>query len=224
MRLWYYFLSAVFRSLLNTRLKPFTSATAYSGFLQSAIVMLISKILTLQYELRFCFPFVRTAGIHPLRTFPTKLTFKVEVGILQVSLHLLKPTVPALHVFTALSISACVLVPVGFIHLAKMLIYTHSLMELSPSWETANCAATQEFPSILWNPKFYCRVHKSPLAFAILSQINPIHIILSYLSKIHFNIVHLLRLGLPTNILYTFFVSQFVLHDLHTSSSLTWSF
>jgi hypothetical protein len=29
----------------------------------------------------------------------------------------------------------------------------HSLMELSPSWEAANFAATQEIPSILWIPK-----------------------------------------------------------------------
>jgi hypothetical protein len=29
---------------------------------------------------------------------------------------------------------------------------THSLMGLSPSSEAANCAATQELPSILWNP------------------------------------------------------------------------
>jgi hypothetical protein len=29
---------------------------------------------------------------------------------------------------------------------------THSLMQLSPSWEDVNCAATQELPSILWNP------------------------------------------------------------------------
>jgi hypothetical protein len=30
-------------------------------------------------------------------------------------------------------------------------------MELSPSWEAANCAGTQELPSILWNPKLYYR-------------------------------------------------------------------
>jgi hypothetical protein len=29
-----------------------------------------------------------------------------------------------------------------------------SLMELSPSWEAANCAATQELPNILWTRRF----------------------------------------------------------------------
>jgi hypothetical protein len=40
---------------------------------------------------------------------------------------------------------------------------TYLLTELSSSWEATNCAATQELPSILWNPKVQYRVHKSPL-------------------------------------------------------------
>jgi hypothetical protein len=38
----------------------------------------------------------------------------------------------------------------------------YSLIELNPSLETANCAATQEIPSILCKPKFQYRAHKSP--------------------------------------------------------------
>jgi hypothetical protein len=67
---------------------------------------------------------------------------------------------------------------------------THPHMELSPSSEAANCAATLKLPSILWNPEVHHRVHMSPPPLPILSQIDPNPTIPSYLSKIHLNIVH----------------------------------
>jgi hypothetical protein len=63
-------------------------------------------------------------------------------------------------------------------------LMTYLLTELNPSSEVANCVATQELPSILRNPKVHHHIHKSPLLVSILSQINPVHIIPSYVSKI----------------------------------------
>jgi hypothetical protein len=48
-------------------------------------------------------------------------------------------------------------------------------MELSPSWETANCLATQELPSNLWNTNVHYRVHKSLPLVPILYQTYPVH-------------------------------------------------
>jgi hypothetical protein len=45
--------------------------------------------------------------------------------------------------------------PSHFAHTCLIYLLTYLLMELSPSWEAANCAATQEILSILWNPKVH---------------------------------------------------------------------
>jgi hypothetical protein len=72
--------------------------------------------------------------------------------------------------------------------------YVHKLItnstELRTTRETNSCAATQELSCILWNPKINCHIHNSSPLVPILSLTNPVHTTLSYLSKIHPNIIH----------------------------------
>jgi hypothetical protein len=64
-----------------------------------------------------------------------------------------------------------------------------NFMKISPSWIAASCAAAQEFPRILFNPKVHYLIHKSPPLVPILNQINLVHTTASYLYKTSFNII-----------------------------------
>jgi hypothetical protein len=63
-------------------------------------------------------------------------------------------------------------------------------MEMSHSSGAPNCVATHKLPNNLWNPKVHYRVNKSPPLVPNLSEIDPVHTSLSYLSEIHFNIIY----------------------------------
>jgi hypothetical protein len=93
-------------------------------------------------------------------------------------------------------------------------LLTYLLTELSPSWEAVNCAATQELPSILRNPKVHHGVHKSPPLVPILSQIDPVHTIPFYISLRSILILSThLRLGLPSGLFPSGFPTISYMHS-----------
>jgi hypothetical protein len=62
-------------------------------------------------------------------------------------------------------------------------------MEQSPPWEANRFSASQEIPSISWNPKVHSRIHKCPPPVPILSQLDPVHTPTSYFLKTYLNII-----------------------------------
>jgi len=62
-------------------------------------------------------------------------------------------------------------------------------IEHNLSWEANSDSASQEIPRLLWNPKFYYRVHKSPPLMFILSQMHPVHNFPPCFPKICFNVI-----------------------------------
>jgi len=62
-------------------------------------------------------------------------------------------------------------------------------MEQSPSWEVNRFSASQEIPRHLWNPKVQYGIRKWPTTVPILSQIDPVHTVISHSLKIQLNII-----------------------------------
>jgi hypothetical protein len=109
----------------------------------------------------------------------------------------------------------------GNIPLCELELYTYLitylLTELSPSWRAVYCAAPQEPPSILWNPKVHHRVHKSPPLVPILSHINPIHSKWHYIELANVEshtpfFVNCANTSLPRRMLP---LGMFTLHNFH---------
>ena len=85
-------------------------------------------------------------------------------------------------------------------------------MEQRPSWEANQFSASQEIPCILLNPKVHYGIHKCPPPVLILSQLDPVHTLISHFLKIYLTIIlpftpGLFPSGFPIKTLYTALLS-----------------
>ena len=97
-------------------------------------------------------------------------------------------------------------------HYVVLLTYS---MERSHFWEANRFSASQEISRIVWNPKIRYCIHKRPPPVPILSQLDPVHISISHLLKIHLTSSNL-RLGLPSGLFHSGFPTKTLYTPLHS--------
>jgi hypothetical protein len=93
----------------------------------------------------------------------------------------------------------------------------------SPQWkpeisQAVSRSASQKIPRILWNPNVHYRVHKSLKLDHILSHMNPVHTLISYVFIVHFNIILASQSVFQVISIQIFFRLKFFRYIL----SLTW--
>jgi hypothetical protein len=95
--------------------------------------------------------------------------------------------------------------------MSEVSVGTHTT-ELNSSWEAPQLRRYTIIYHIEWNPKVHYHVHRSPSLVSILSHMNPVHTVPSYLRSIVIVTSYLplglpsglFRSGFPANILYAF--------------------
>jgi hypothetical protein len=112
-----------------------------------------------------------------------------------------------------------------------LLLPTNS-MELSCFEKLPVAQLLKNFLTFYENRRFLYHVHKRPQLVSILIQINTVRATPSFFPKTQYNIIlsptqdlpsGLFPSGFPTKFLCAYFFSQWVVHYLPTSPSVTWS-